>query len=87
MKVEIGVERSDRTRAEAPGAHTPHEGVSMSPADTAPASVPRSPDEIARVATARGIVIPSACAQGVADNLALLERHVARMRGGEGAVA
>ena len=57
----------------------------MPPADPAPASVPRSPDEIARVATVRGIVIPSACAQGVADNLALLERHVARMRGGEGA--
>ena len=42
--------------------------------------LPRTPEQIAAVAAKRGLVIPPECEAGVADNLALLERHVLRMR-------
>ncbi|MCJ2179037.1 hypothetical protein [Novosphingobium album (ex Hu et al. 2023)] len=54
--------------------------------DVAPApavaQVPQAPEEIAEAAVAAGIVIPEACAPGVAANLALLASHAERMRGG-----
>ncbi len=47
--------------------------------------VARTPHAIAAAARARGIVIPEACRSGVESNLALLESHVRRMRGEDGA--
>ncbi|WP_067735691.1 hypothetical protein [Novosphingobium naphthalenivorans] len=46
------------------------------------AQVPQTPEEIDAAAAAAGIVIPEACAPGVAANLALLASHAERMRGG-----
>jgi sodium/bile acid cotransporter 7 len=43
--------------------------------------VPQTSKQIAQAATARGIEIPSASAEGVADNLSLLSGHATRMRG------
>lgn len=43
--------------------------------------VPRTPEQIAGAAQARGLQIPSACRDGVAANLALLAGHAERMRG------
>lgn len=53
--------------------------MSAIPAE-APAAVPLSAAEIAAAAAARGLVIPPACAEGVAANLALLGRHARTMR-------
>ena len=50
-------------------------------AASGPARVPQMPEEIAAAAAAAGIVIPEACAPGVASNLALLASHAERMRG------
>ena len=43
-------------------------------------SIPRTGDEIAAAAEARGLTIPPACEPGVAANLALLAEHAARLR-------
>ncbi|MCJ2184438.1 bile acid:sodium symporter [Novosphingobium sp. 1949] len=53
------------------------------PSSTPVATVPRSAEEIAAAAAACGLTIPEPCAAGVAANLALLESHVARLRGEE----
>lgn len=45
-----------------------------------PAIPPQSTEEIARAAAAAGMVIPEACAPGVAANLALLGRHAETLR-------
>ncbi|MEJ2407925.1 MAG: hypothetical protein P8Y58_02725 [Novosphingobium sp.] len=50
------------------------------PAGAEPVQVPQTPEEIAAAAVEAGIVIPEACAPGVAANLALLASHAARMR-------
>lgn len=52
-----------------------------------PEMFPHTPEEIEAAAAARGLVIPQECRQGVAENLALLESHVRRMRGEEGVAA
>ena len=44
-------------------------------------AIPRTPEQIAAAAQARGSQIPPACADGVAANLALLAGHAERMRG------
>lgn len=44
-------------------------------------AVPRTPEQIAAAAQARGLRIPPACADGVTANLALLAGHAERMRG------
>lgn len=44
-------------------------------------AIPRTPEQIAAAAQARGLQIPPACADGVAANLALLAGHAERMRG------
>ena len=43
-------------------------------------NVPQTPEQIAQAAQARGIVIPAACAEGVAANLSLLSGHATRLR-------
>ncbi|VWX46670.1 AtzG-like protein [Novosphingobium sp. 9U] len=43
-------------------------------------AVPRTPEEIAAAAQARGLPIPPACEAGVSANLALLAEHAARLR-------
>lgn len=44
--------------------------------------IPRTPDQIAAAAKARGLSIPPPCLEGVAANLELLSRHAERLRGG-----
>lgn len=50
----------------------------------APAPLPKGTDEIAAAAEAQGIALPDACRPGVADNLAVLEGHLATLRDGSG---
>lgn len=45
-----------------------------------PEPVPVAPGEIAAAAAAAGLVIPEACRDGVAANLALLARHANILR-------
>ncbi|MBT0668186.1 hypothetical protein HT136_07385 [Novosphingobium profundi] len=47
------------------------------------AIVPRSAEAIAEAAARRGVVLPAACREGVAQNMALLEAHLWSMRGYE----
>jgi hypothetical protein len=44
-------------------------------------ALPRTADDVVRVAAARDLVVPDACMPGVIANLALLARHVATLRG------
>jgi len=48
--------------------------------DVKPANVPLAPDEIAAASAQRDLQVPAACAEGVAANLQLLERHLKVLR-------
>lgn len=49
-----------------------------------PTPLPKGTDEIAAAASAHGIALPDACRPGVADNLAVLDGHLATLRDGSG---
>jgi len=66
------------TLAETP---MPNEPAPGAPAPIPLTPLPLAPAEIDAAAKARGLTIPEPCAKGVADNLALLATHAARLRG------